>query len=266
MATIVGLTNRTRGTLHLGRFYKIAPHKTLTIAYTEILRDEDVAATIYRFAKEGKLFGSLDGVYVPPEDLILEFMDPMSTSRGIAFPPNAPVGKFFFRTDLGANGEMYLRDNNAWLNLTPTPAAHGSTHLPGSFGGTDPIPGIERLQDMYNCTLGETVLDLVYQSAGDEVQRADASGLATMPAIGFIESKPTGTSCVITTSGILSGFLIKYAGGGGLTPDTTYFADPTNPGLITSVPPSVGGQVSQVVGYAKNNDELLVSMDDHILL
>ena len=266
MATRVELTNLTRAWLHLGSSYKIAPRSTLTIVMTKVLRNEELAYLIYRFADEGKLFGRLDGALVPPIDLLLEFTDPMSTSRGTEFPPDAPIGKFFFRTDLGGSGEMYLRNNTGWLNLTPTPAAHGSTHLPVSFGGTDPIPGLERLQDMYTCTLAETVLDLVYQSAGDTVERADASAMITMPAIGFIESKPTPLSCLVTTSGILSGFLAKYSGVGGLTPDTAYYADPLNPGLITSVPPSTGGQVFQKIGHAKNNNELLVEIDEPILL
>ena len=266
MATTVELTILTRGWLHIGSSYKIAPQKSLVLVMTKVLRDEELAYLVYRFAEEGKLFGRLDGALVPPLDLLLEFTDPMSTSRGTEFPPDAPIGKFFFRTDLGPAGEMYLRNNTGWLNLTPTPIAHGATHLPIAFGGTDPIPGLERLQDTYACTLAETVLDLVYQSAGNTVERADASGLATMPSIGFIESKGTPTSCLVTTSGILSGFLVKYAGGGGLSPDTTYYADPLNPGLITNVPPVVPGQVFQRIGYAKNTDELLVEIDAHILL
>ena len=54
MATHVELTNLTRGWLHIGKFYKIAPQKALTIAMTQVLRDEELAALVYRFASEGK--------------------------------------------------------------------------------------------------------------------------------------------------------------------------------------------------------------------
>jgi hypothetical protein len=266
VASRIELTNLTRGYLFLSGFYRIPPVGTLQISMNEVRQNNELAFLIYRLAKERKLFGKFDGALADPVELMLEFTDPMATSRGTEFPGDAPVGKFFFRTDLGPSGEMYLRDNTGWLNLTPTPAAHGSTHLPVGFGGSDPIPGIERLQDMYNCTLAETPLDLVYQSAGDTVNRADASNPATMPAVGFVESKSTPTTCLIVTSGLLSGFLAKYAGIGGLVPDAPYFADPANPGLITTTAPSGVGEVLQLVGYAKNSNELLIGIEPHILL
>jgi hypothetical protein len=51
-----------------------------------------------------------------------------------------------------------------------------------------------------------------------------------------------------------------------LVPDAPYFADPANPGLITTTAPSGVGEVLQLVGYAKNSNELLIGIEPHILL
>jgi hypothetical protein len=126
---------------------------------------------------------------------------------------------------------------------------HGNTHV---FNGPDPVPNIEVLENPWNCTAGESVLDVVYQSASSTVRQANATSTLTMPAVGIIIAKPTATTCIIARSGEVPGF-------GSLTADRAYYVDTTN-GAITSTPPNAGNNVVQVVGYAKTNDILVVEL------
>lgn len=126
---------------------------------------------------------------------------------------------------------------------------HGNTHV---FNGSDPVPNIEVLENAFDCTATEAVLDVVYQSASNTVRQANATSSLTMPAVGIIISKPTSTTCIIARSGEVPGF-------GTLTADATYYVDTTN-GVITTTPPSSGNNIVQKVGYAKTTDILVVEL------
>lgn len=97
----------------------------------------------------------------------------------------------------------------------------------------------------YSCPSGATARQLVYLSGSGAVDLADASNTANMPALGFIASKPTSTTCTLADEDELSGFV-------GLTPQAVYYADPATPGGITTTLPDVTvGNVVQQVGVAK---------------
>lgn len=146
-----------------------------------------------------------------------------------------------------------------WINgqlQGGVPSAHGSTH---SFTATDPIPGAEQVEQLWDCTATEQVGDAVYQSAQLAVRQARADSLSTMEAIGFIKSKPSSTTCVIVTTGELGVF-------SGLTPDTLYFVSPIAAGAITASHPATTGYVAQLVGRAVSDDILSITLAEPTIL
>ncbi len=134
------------------------------------------------------------------------------------------------------------------------PAAHGATH---AFTGPDPIPRMEVLEGSWSCAASVAVLDVVYRSATDTVALADATADATMPAVGFVISKPTATTCIIARSGELPGFT-------GLDPSKDYFVSLTA-GAITSTAPSSTGEVVQRIGYARDSTTLVIELRPHVI-
>jgi len=128
---------------------------------------------------------------------------------------------------------------------------HGSTH---TFVGSDPVPRIEVLEGAWTCTLGEAVRDVVYEAGSNLAREANANSSATMPAIGIIVQKPTGTSCIIARSGEVDGF-------SGLSVGSQYFVDTTS-GQITSTPPIGSNRIVQRVGYAKTSTILMVQLGE----
>lgn len=128
---------------------------------------------------------------------------------------------------------------------------HGATH---TFLGTDPVPRIEVLEGDWTCTVGEAVRDVVYESGANFARQANATSSATMPAIGVVIQKPTGTDCVIARSGEVDGYA-------GLTVGATYFVDTTS-GQLTTTPPTGANRVVQRVGYAKTTTILMVQLGE----
>jgi hypothetical protein len=126
---------------------------------------------------------------------------------------------------------------------------HGASHV---FNGTDPIPNIETLEDLWTCPVGVTVRDVVYEISANNCDQANANTIATMPVIGVVMSKPTPTSCVVARSGEVAGF-------GVLTADVPYFAG-TIAGTITGSAPAGTDRVVQPIGYARNADVLVVEL------
>lgn len=134
-------------------------------------------------------------------------------------------------------------------------AIHGATHLAAS---SDPIPGIETQESLYNCTAGEVFGNAVYLFGSDAVRNADCGpAAALMPAIGIIAAKPTAITCFVLTDGDLDGFV-------GLTPGADYYVGAA--GAITTVAPVLPGAIVQLIGYAKNTTTLHVEPGDAITL
>jgi hypothetical protein len=132
--------------------------------------------------------------------------------------------------------------------------AHGAAHV---FNGTDPIPNIETLEDLWTCPVGVVVRDVVYETAANNCDRANANTIATMPVIGVVISKPTPTSCIVARSGEVSGFV-------GLTADIPYFAG-LIAGTISVTAPVGSGRVVQKVGYARNTTNLVVELGEYTI-
>jgi len=126
----------------------------------------------------------------------------------------------------------------------------GAPGPPGPPGG---------LSSPYSCAPGVAVLDAVYLTGADTVGQALANGVATMPVIGIVASKPTPITCIIRYHDEQAGFV-------GLAPGATYYASDVTPGAISlaapvSPPP---GHVIQRVGFARSTTTLVVFLDRDI--
>lgn len=103
---------------------------------------------------------------------------------------------------------------------------------------------------VFSCPGAVAVNDIVYISAGDTVSKANATSLATAPALGVVLAKPSGvTAQVMFGASEVTSFL-------GLTPGATYYLS-TVPGGVTTVPPAAPGNVVQRVGQARNATTLI---------
>jgi hypothetical protein len=129
---------------------------------------------------------------------------------------------------------------------------NGSQWAPASPGTSG------TLSDTYTCPLTVAVLDAVYLSLANTVDKADANDPTKRPCVGIVRSKPTPTSAVVQVYGPLTGFV-------GLTPGASYYPSET-PGLITAVAPTVAPTSVQPVGYAKNSTDLQVMVDRYFTL
>lgn len=134
-----------------------------------------------------------------------------------------------------------------------------STGLPEELPAGDSVPGASQVT-MFSAVNGEdgTIArtKVVYVSAAGEVQlaRADASGTAA--AVGCVADATIATeaSGQIQTDGVLDGF-------SGLTPNSTYFLDPTTAGAITDTAPTTSGHHVVKIGRALSTTELLIDID-----
>lgn len=109
--------------------------------------------------------------------------------------------------------------------------------------------------ELATCPMAATVGQLVYEtSTAKTVDLADASDPARMPALWFIASKPTATTCVLQNKGKLGGFV-------DLIPGAVYYADPsTRGGMVTPAPAHVPGQVGQQVCTALSTMEIDITI------
>jgi hypothetical protein len=163
------------------------------------------------------------------------------------------------KIDSGDDVSGYLSDKLLpGLNITFTISAGPNKTLTiNSLGGGG---GGSFLQSSpYNCLAGVSVNDVVYSDASDNVALADASSIATVPALGVVNSKPSATTCILTYWGELTGFV-------GLTPNTVYYLDVVAGG-ITTIAPTLPGEIVQRLGVARNSTTLIVNIDkDFIVL
>lgn len=113
-----------------------------------------------------------------------------------------------------------------------------------------------KVKALFTCAPGVAVGDPVYQTgASPEVDVADGSLVAKMPAIGLVESKPSYTSCWVVTNGTV----VKTMWG--LTVKETYFVGPGGGVVRASGLPTGSGAVIQELGYAKSTDTLFAQVD-----
>jgi hypothetical protein len=112
------------------------------------------------------------------------------------------------------------------------------------------------LTDTFTCPAAVAVNDLVYvTAAGDTVDKATADQTLApafpRPGIGFVISKPTPTSCVVQSSGLLPNTFV------GLTPGMLYYMGLVPGALVVEGTLMPGGSTNQQVGVAKNATELI---------
>lgn len=115
-------------------------------------------------------------------------------------------------------------------------------------------------EGVYTTTVGTVVNDVVYLSAANTVEPADADDAGKQPLVGFVKDKPTATTAIVIYSGELSGFT-------GLVVGATYFLS-TTPGVVTDIAISgPTGAIVHRVGFAKNSTTLVVMVDrDFVIL
>lgn len=140
----------------------------------------------------------------------------------------------------------YLEDKlvaGAGITLTKlNPGANEQIEIKASWSGDT---------GTYSNAGSVIVGDVVYISAADTVNKADASAPATVPAIGIAVA--VGASVTVQYSGE-----VALAG---LTAGAEYFLA-TTPGTMSTSPPSVDGQVVQKLGYAKSTTVFVLNPDN----
>lgn len=124
-----------------------------------------------------------------------------------------------------------------------------------TWGGAAWAPATPVIGADYDTLVGVTgpglgVNDVVYISASNTAAKADASGVATGPAMGVVVAEAVGL-VDIRLFGKVTTFV-------GLTPGTEYYVS-TTAGAITATPPVTTGEYVQPVGIALTATTLLVN-------
>jgi len=147
---------------------------------------------------------------------------------------------------VGNPGDLYSDKTAGALYVKQTGVTSTGWMLLGSGVSTAP----------YTCPATVAVNDVVYITGSDAVDKALATSVATMPAVGFVVAKPSPTTCILRYHDEQTGFA-------GLTPGATYYVSDTVPGGISTAAPVAPppGHVIQRVGFARNPTTLVVFID-----
>lgn len=99
----------------------------------------------------------------------------------------------------------------------------------------------------------------LYDNAGTLSVRKASAADATKPAHGYVkEAVTSGGNATVYTDGFLPG--------SGLTIGSKYFLDATNPGTVTTTPPSGSGNIVQAVGVAIATDKIKFEPDTKFIV
>jgi len=147
-------------------------------------------------------------------------------------------------------GTYYLRDTDSALWRKRTPVATSWIEVGGS--GTS-SSGVSTFNGV--CLATDAVGDFMYVSGtAKNVAKVDITQYSKVPAVGCIINKPTTTTCVIQTSGIVEGIYT------GFTPGKICVAGMNARPTSTAPTASVGGSLFiQTLGVALDTNALLVS-------
>jgi hypothetical protein len=115
--------------------------------------------------------------------------------------------------------------------------------------GSVALVGEDAVTVLFDCSIAEQQYDLVYISASNTVAQADASSLATSGVVGWITSKPTPTTCLVSTGA-------GPVAASGLTAGARVFLSASTPGAVTNTEPALPN-ISVDVGFAKNATEFV---------
>ena len=118
-------------------------------------------------------------------------------------------------------------------------------------------PGPSTNKGIYNHPGTVAVGDVVYLSAPDTVDLADANDAGKQPLVGVVASV-AGLSCEVMYNGELGGFV-------GLSPGAVYYLSEvgTTGNTLTDVAPTLPPSIVQTVGYARSATVLVVMADQN---
>lgn len=130
-----------------------------------------------------------------------------------------------------SGNDLYAWDGSAWDNLNIVDRA-------------------ERVCNSYTAAATIAASEVVYISAADNVNLAQANADATAAAIGVANTASTATNPVeVCSEGLISGFT-------GLTAGSRYFLSDATAGAVTTTAPTSGGSTVIQVGFAKNATDM----------
>jgi hypothetical protein len=105
-----------------------------------------------------------------------------------------------------------------------------------------------------DCPVTVNVGDAIYLAGDNYIEAANATSETTMPAFGFVATKPTPTTASIRYNGTLGSFT-------GLTAGHEYYIDTVAGKITDNVDLYTSGNVVQQVGIALNDTTLFVSIN-----
>ena len=115
------------------------------------------------------------------------------------------------------------------------------------------------------CDASVVVGDLVYlNTAQNRMEKALATTISTLPAIGFVMNKSDATHAEIATDGNVT--VLTDDAGAALVSGYIYFVSTTVAGKITRIAPTASGHFIQKVGSALNQTTVLVNLDSDLVM
>lgn len=100
---------------------------------------------------------------------------------------------------------------------------------------------------------GTEVTDYVFINSSGKAEKADASDINKMPAIGRV-TRIVGNKCFVKKDLIET----EYSS---VTPRTWFYISPDNAGEITDIEPTGEGVVKQPIGFGLDEDKILIRID-----
>lgn len=110
------------------------------------------------------------------------------------------------------------------------------------------------VEGIFDCPGTVAVGDAVALSGANTVDKANAADPTRRPAIGYVASKPTATTCVVVSYGELTVF-------GGLVAGRIYYLSDAVPGGSTITAPSASGSTVQRISVATDASTQLAMFD-----
>lgn len=149
--------------------------------------------------------------------------------------------------------DKILPGANIIFSASPGPNKTLTISSSGGAATTSLVSGL-----VYSCPALVAINDVVYITGTDAADRANATSIVTVPVIGFVTSKPSFVTCVVTYAGEVTGFV-------GLIPGAKYFLN-TISGGISTIAPSSSGNIVQRVGVARNTTTLVTQIDPNFIV
>lgn len=180
---------------------------------------------------------------IQPDQATPVYVDTANTLTAVLTNPDTIAHTAKFRFEYGLSNELnsVTVGESYWQGVTTTGAAPVTIGDLGDVPVTAPTPT--------PVTLGEPVAVV-----GGQLIPADATSIATGPAVGFMNDP---ASNLVRTSGVVVGL-------SGLPADTTIYL--AVGGGITATPPGGSGNIVQTLGYTIGTTAIFVSVGDPIIL